>query len=43
MKAIKVGGDVLDLPSDVFDYLDVKGTIIDSGTTLFYLPHAVYD
>lgn len=33
-KEIGVGGDVLDLPSDVFDYSDVKGTIIDNGTTL---------
>ncbi|KAL5567044.1 hypothetical protein UlMin_030208 [Ulmus minor] len=43
MKAIEVGGDFLNLPSDVFDTSDGKGTIIDSGTTLAYLPNAVYE
>ncbi|KAK9265556.1 hypothetical protein L1049_021562 [Liquidambar formosana] len=43
MKAVEVGGDVLDLPTDVFDTGDRKGTIIDSGTTLAYLPQEVYD
>lgn len=42
MKAIEVGGTVLPLPSDVFDSGDKRGTIIDSGTTLAYLPDAVY-
>ncbi|XP_059628646.1 aspartic proteinase 36-like [Cornus florida] len=43
MKAIEVGGDVLDLPTDVFDTESGKGTIIDSGTTLAYLPREVFD
>ncbi|KAK6911129.1 Xylanase inhibitor, N-terminal [Dillenia turbinata] len=42
MKAIEVGGDVLQLPTDVFETGDHKGTIIDSGTTLAYVPDAVY-
>ncbi|KAK4797109.1 hypothetical protein SAY86_029435 [Trapa natans] len=43
MKAVEVGGDVLQLPTDVFDTGYQKGTIIDSGTTLAYLPEEVYD
>uniref|UniRef100_A0A5B6YK01 Putative Eukaryotic aspartyl protease family protein isoform 1 n=1 Tax=Davidia involucrata TaxID=16924 RepID=A0A5B6YK01_DAVIN len=43
MKAIEVGGDVLQLPTDVFDTEAGKGTIIDSGTTLAYLPQEVFD
>ncbi|KAF5745877.1 putative Aspartic proteinase Asp1 precursor [Tripterygium wilfordii] len=43
MKALEVGGDILDLPTDVFDSGDGKGTIIDSGTTLAYLPEVVYE
>lgn len=43
MKAIEVGGDVLELPTDIFDTGDRTGTIIDSGTTLAYLPDTVYD
>ncbi|KAA8538850.1 hypothetical protein F0562_025542 [Nyssa sinensis] len=42
MKAIEVGGDVLQLPTDVFDTEAGKGTIIDSGTTLAYLPQEVF-
>lgn len=42
MKEVEVGGDVLDLPTDIFDSGDNKGTIIDSGTTLAYLPEDVY-
>lgn len=42
MKEVEVGGDVLPLPTDVFDGGDAKGTIIDSGTTLAYLPNEVY-
>ncbi|KAM7280709.1 hypothetical protein ACFE04_007843 [Oxalis oulophora] len=42
MKDVEVGGDVLDLPSDTFENGDQKGTIIDSGTTLAYLPDVVY-
>lgn len=43
MKEIEVGGTVLKLPTDVFDSGDRRGTIIDSGTTLAYLPEVVYD
>lgn len=43
MKEIEVGGDVLELPTDVFDSGEHRGTIIDSGTTLTYLPEVVYD
>ncbi|XP_044483370.1 aspartic proteinase 36-like [Mangifera indica] len=42
LKAIEVGGDTLDVPSDVFDTGSQRGTIIDSGTTLAYLPAEVY-
>ncbi|KAK1257888.1 Aspartic proteinase-like protein 2 [Acorus gramineus] len=42
LKAIEVGGSFLQLPSDVFDTGDRKGTIIDSGTTLAYLPDTAY-
>lgn len=43
MKAIDVGGNVLQLPTDEFDTQDQKGTIIDSGTTLAYLPEEIYE
>lgn len=43
MKAIEVGGDVLELPTDVFDTGARRGTIIDSGTTLAYFPDEVFD
>lgn len=43
MKAIEVGGDVLELPTDTFDTGARRGTIIDSGTTLAYIPEAVYE
>ncbi|PRQ26176.1 putative nepenthesin [Rosa chinensis] len=43
MEAIEVGGDVVDLPSDTFDNGDKEGTIIDSGTTLAYLPQVVFE
>ncbi|XP_068657786.1 aspartic proteinase 36 [Aristolochia californica] len=42
MKAIEVGGTVLRFPTDVFDTGDWSGTIIDSGTTLAYLPETVF-
>ncbi|XP_024991932.1 aspartic proteinase-like protein 2 isoform X2 [Cynara cardunculus var. scolymus] len=42
LKAIEVGGDVLQLPTDIFDVGAKRGTIIDSGTTLAYLPDLVY-
>lgn len=45
LKEIEVGGTVLHLPTDIFDLFDSQGkggAIIDSGTTLAYLPEAVY-
>ncbi|XP_020111758.1 aspartic proteinase-like protein 2 isoform X1 [Ananas comosus] len=42
LQAIEVGGALLQLPSDLFVTGDKKGTIIDSGTTLSYLPEAAY-
>uniref|UniRef100_A0A5B6YJP9 Putative aspartic proteinase-like protein 2 n=1 Tax=Davidia involucrata TaxID=16924 RepID=A0A5B6YJP9_DAVIN len=43
MKAIEVGGDVLQLPTDVFDTDGGKSSIIDSGATLVYLPQEMFD
>ena len=43
MKAVEVADALLDLPSDIFDSGDQKGTIVDSGTTLAYLPSTVYE
>ncbi|XP_020535047.1 aspartic proteinase 39 isoform X2 [Jatropha curcas] len=43
MSAVQVGGDFLHLPTGVFEAGDRKGAIIDSGTTLAYLPEVVYD
>lgn len=43
MKAVEVGGYFLKLPTDMFGVGDNKGTIIDSGTTLAYLPEVVYN
>lgn len=43
MKDIELGGDILQLPADVFDTGDQRGTITDSGTTLAYLPEEVYN
>lgn len=40
---MEVDGDALQLSTDVFDTGDGKGTIIDSGTTLAYLPGEVYE
>lgn len=42
MKSIDVGGTALQLPSHIFETGEKKGTIIDSGTTLTYLPELVY-
>ncbi|KAK1414892.1 hypothetical protein QVD17_30654 [Tagetes erecta] len=42
LKEIEVGGVVLQLPTDIFDVGEKRGTIIDSGTTLAYLPDLVY-
>ncbi|KAF5943318.1 hypothetical protein HYC85_017395 [Camellia sinensis] len=37
LKAIEVGHDVLQLPTDVLDSQSGKAVVIDSGTTLAYL------
>ncbi|WOL01408.1 aspartic proteinase-like protein 2 isoform X1 [Canna indica] len=42
LKAIEVGGTFLQLPSYLFDTSDKQGTIIDSGTTMTYLPEVAY-
>ncbi|XP_062223324.1 aspartic proteinase 36-like [Phragmites australis] len=42
LKAIAVGGATLQLPTNTFDIGESKGTIIDSGTTLAYLPESIY-
>ncbi|XP_020575038.1 aspartic proteinase-like protein 2 [Phalaenopsis equestris] len=42
MKSIAVGGTSLKLPTDVFQSGDMRGTIIDSGTTLAYLPEEAF-
>ncbi|XWS42973.1 hypothetical protein CRYUN_Cryun16bG0060100 [Craigia yunnanensis] len=42
MKALEVGDALLDLQSGIFDSGD-KRTIVDSGTTLVYLPSSVYE
>ncbi|KAL6841984.1 hypothetical protein ACP4OV_028184 [Aristida adscensionis] len=42
LKSITVGGATLQLPTNTFNTGESKGTIIDSGTTLTYLPEAVY-
>lgn len=42
LNSIEVGNSVLKLSSGAFDSGDDKGVIVDSGTTLVYLPDAVY-
>ncbi|XP_016515427.2 aspartic proteinase 36 [Nicotiana tabacum] len=42
MKGIEVNGKALDIPTTIFDAGSNRGTIIDSGTTLAYLPNKVY-
>lgn len=42
LKSIDVGGTTLQLPAHVFETGEKKGTIIDSGTTLTYLPELVF-
>ncbi|KAJ6850135.1 aspartic proteinase-like protein 2 [Iris pallida] len=42
LKSIDVGGTFLQLPTDLFESGDGKGTIIDSGTTLAYIPDEAY-
>ncbi|KAJ7957322.1 Aspartic proteinase-like protein 2 [Quillaja saponaria] len=43
MTAVQVGRTFLNLSTDVFEVGDKKGTIIDSGTTLAYLPEVIYE
>lgn len=43
LEAIDVGGAKLQLPTNIFDVEESRGTIIDSGTTLAYLPEVVYN
>ncbi|WCJ27541.1 Eukaryotic aspartyl protease family protein [Euphorbia peplus] len=42
MTAVQVGTEYLNLSAEVFESGDRKGAIIDSGTTLAYLPEIVY-
>ncbi|CAI8592100.1 unnamed protein product [Vicia faba] len=42
MTAVQVGHTFLNLTTDASDQNDKKGTIIDSGTTLAYLPDGIY-
>ncbi|KAK4742944.1 hypothetical protein SAY87_000945 [Trapa incisa] len=42
MTAVQVGIEFLNLSRDVFEG-DRRGTILDSGTTLAYLPEIIYD
>ena len=43
LEEVKVGDDVLDLPTGLFDIGSKRGTIIDSGTTLAYLTDDLYN
>ncbi|KAF8038468.1 hypothetical protein BT93_B1109 [Corymbia citriodora subsp. variegata] len=43
MKALEVGGDVIELPTDLFGFGNENEAIIDSGTTLAYLPGEIYN
>ncbi|KAK7295199.1 hypothetical protein RJT34_18104 [Clitoria ternatea] len=43
LKDMEVGGDPIQLPTDIFGFSSGRGTIIDSGTTLAYLPPSVHD
>lgn len=42
MTGVQVGNESLNLPNNVFGVGDRRGAIIDSGTTLAYLPEMVY-
>ncbi|KAG8390740.1 hypothetical protein BUALT_Bualt01G0115000 [Buddleja alternifolia] len=42
LRSVEVGGQSLDLPFDLFDMGSSRGTVIDSGTTLAYLPPDLY-
>ncbi|CAL5192809.1 unnamed protein product [Lathyrus oleraceus] len=43
LKDMEVDGDSIQLPTDIFDTGSGRGTIIDSGTTLAYLPASIYN
>ncbi|XP_043703690.1 aspartic proteinase 39-like [Telopea speciosissima] len=43
MEGVEVGGVILKIPRDVFETGPKKGTVIDSGTTLAYLPEIIYE
>lgn len=43
MTAVQVGQEFLNIPADLFQPGDRKGAIIDSGTTLAYLPEIIYE
>jgi len=43
MTAVQVGQEFLTIPADLFQPGDRKGAIIDSGTTLAYLPEIIYE
>lgn len=43
MTGVQVGHVMLNISADVFEAGDRKGTIIDSGTTLAYLPELIYE
>ncbi|KAK8944049.1 Aspartic proteinase-like protein 2 [Platanthera guangdongensis] len=43
LKSIQVGATFLKIPIDTFKTGDKKGTIIDSGTTLVYLPEQAFN
>jgi hypothetical protein len=40
---MEVDGEPIMLPLDLFDSGNGRGTIIDSGTTLAYLPLSIYN
>ncbi|KAJ8528822.1 hypothetical protein K7X08_030466 [Anisodus acutangulus] len=42
LKDIEVGGEVVNIPTSIFEWKS-KGAIIDSGTTLVYLPSKAYN
>lgn len=44
MKTIEVGGDAIELTTDIFGLFgDRKSAVIDSGTTLAYLTPEVFE
>lgn len=43
LKDIEVGREVLDIPTSLFESKSSKKAIIDSGTTLVYLPSKAYN